>query len=172
MVEATAGNRAAAVLRRPAKQLAYCQITLNSLSFAGRAGASTLPAHPSTLKSVPGRLWGRSAEKRSRKIQCAGVSWVPAYSITREIEFVCSFPGIRTRRRVDRRTRLRLPLLWSCSSRRSPRSTSGRHRPVPPLVPTHRRHGRSTARPDPRVELPDRRSPLYQALFSHKDPAA
>ena len=50
----------------------------------------------------------------------------------------------------------------------------GWHRPVHPLVPTHRRHGRSTEWPDRRVELPDRlrqlphRRPLSGPLQSQR----
>ena len=88
--------------------------------------------------------------------------------VPRKIELFCSFPGIRTRLRVGRRTWRHRPLLWSCNSRRSPRNTRGWHRPVYPLVSTHRRHGRLTEWPGRIDSVNSRIAPLYQALFSHK----
>lgn len=54
----TAGNGTAAVLRRPAEQHRYSQITPNSTSLAAQAAISRPPAHPTTSKTLPGGISG------------------------------------------------------------------------------------------------------------------
>ena len=101
------------------KRQLHSEITLISLSFAGKAAVSCPPMHPTTPKTPPGRISRGSAPKRraerppESRFSGPGILTVPGESAG-----VSADTRPRSRRRHLKR-------LWSCRSRRPLWSTRG-----------------------------------------------